>query len=97
MEVDMAHALEIDETDYQALEKSAHKAGISVSELLKRLIDQHRALMDEARPRTPGRWARVSERIRRNPPLQGASEYIYSTSLEMREDFSVTEDDKPKP
>lgn len=42
--------------------------------------------------REKSRWARFSERIRKNPPLSGAGDYVRECSREFRDEFAFKHD-----
>ncbi|OQX01494.1 MAG: hypothetical protein BWK80_59835 [Desulfobacteraceae bacterium IS3] len=81
--------VEIEETDYQYLEKYAHTGGITIQYLIRQLIANHQRdeNTDENAHHKKSRWAEFSERIRKNPPLSGSGDYLHNCSQEFREDF----------
>lgn len=89
-----SHTIELDDTDFKALEASARAAGLTVRGFLKTLISRTRSeaakVADDARP---SRWAQPSQRVRSDPPLRGAGEYVRECSRAVREDFALTRDD----
>ena len=48
--------------------------------------------IEETKPKK-SRWAEISERIQKDPPLRGAGEYVRQVSKEFREDFALTHDE----
>jgi hypothetical protein len=66
----------------QALESRDHK------------IAEERTSQKETDPESlkKSRWARFSERIRKNPPLTGAGEYVRECSREFRDEFAFKHD-----
>ncbi len=92
------HMVELEDADYQYLEKSANVAGISVQELIKDILSKQRNADNEVvsshekKKPLKSRWAKFSERIRKNPPLRGAGEYVRECSREFREDFAFKHD-----
>ena len=94
--------IEIEDTDYQYLEKAAKSAGITIQSFLKQLIAQqlgdnggsHNVTMPKHANRQKGRWAQFSKRIRKNPPLSGVGEYVRKCSEEFREDFALKVDEE---
>ncbi len=84
------HTIQLEQTDYEYLEQAARDAGTSVQALLKQLIarqqhaDTQQAPASQPSSRQPkSRWARLSERIRQNPPLHGVGEYVRECSQEL--------------
>lgn len=91
-----SHTIELEDPEYEYLKRSAHAAGMSVPAFLKQLIGIRRRDDAEAMPKT-SRWAQLSERVRRDPPLRGAGTYVSECSRDFREDFAVTRDDVEQP
>lgn len=68
----ISHTIELDQADYEALERSARLAGLSVRAFLKGLLAKMPSLAVELRRDSkPSRWALLSQRVRRDPPLRG--------------------------
>ncbi len=90
--------IELEDADYQYLEKSANIAGVSVQALIKDILSKRRNadngvdLNSEKVKQKKSRWASFSERIRQNPPLRGAGDYVRKSSKEFREDFAFKHD-----
>ena len=92
--------VDIEETDYKYLEIAAKSSGVTIQLFLKQLItrqqrfDQKRYQeeFEEAKPKK-SRWAEISERIQKDPPLRGAGEYVRQASKEFREDFALSHDE----
>lgn len=92
------HTIKLTEAEYLALERSARSSGLSVRAYLSQLITRARSQDAEASdsPQT-NRWARLSERVRRDPPLHGAGEFVLESTRRLREDFALTRDDIEAP
>ncbi len=95
--------IEIEDRDYQDLERAAKNAGVTIQLFLKQLITKqqvadkdtsHKMLDSKQGKRKKSRWALFSERIRKNPPLRGAGEYVRQCSKEFREDFAFKHDEE---
>lgn len=95
------HSIQIEETDYEYLKRSAGAAGISIETFMKQLIAEQQRLTpratgepspDQEPSQRRSRWARFSEQVRKNPPLHGVGEYVRECSREFREDFALTQD-----
>lgn len=91
------HMIELEDADYQYLRKSANMAGVSVQTLIKNMLSMQRQAdngreLDSEKVQKKSRWASFSERIRKNPPLRGAGEYVRKCSKEFREDFVFKHD-----
>ena len=94
--------IEIEDTDYQHLEKAAKSAGIPIQLFLKQLIAQQlggnggsrNGNMAKQANRQKGRWAQFSERIQKNPPLRGAGGDVRKCSEEFKEDFALKVDEE---
>jgi len=82
-----SHTIELDAGEYEILERSANVAGLSVPVFLKQLIGKLRYPPEPVRTRS--RWAALSERVRREPPLRGAGDYVLECSHVFREDFAL--------
>lgn len=99
------YTIQIEETDYRYLEHKAKAAGLSIQLFLKQLITRQQLheqgelretnKEDQVAPQK-SRWAQCSERIRKNPPLRGAGEYVRQCSQEFRQDF-IFKHDEEKP
>lgn len=95
--------VDIEETDYKYLERAAKSSGLTIQLFLKQLITQQQLFDQEESQKkliTPekithkkSRWAELSERIQKDPPLRGAGEYVRQVSKEFREDFALTHDE----
>ncbi|MGE0083355.1 MAG: hypothetical protein AB7S75_02940 [Desulfococcaceae bacterium] len=93
--------VKIQEADYRYLEQTALLLGTTVQEMLGNLIKKQKIIEME---RTEGpkssesvsdrksRWAEISARIRKNPPLSGAGDFVRESAKELREDFSFRHD-----
>ena len=93
-----SHTIELDQADYEALERSARLAGLSVRAFLKSLLAKASSQEVELpRDAPPSRWALLSQKVRRDPPLRGAGEYVRQSSQAFREDFALTRDDLRRP
>ncbi len=72
------HMIELEDAEYQYLEKSANIAGVSIQEIIKDILSKQRntenkvVLNPKKKKPVKGRWAKFSERIRKNPPLRGS-------------------------
>ena len=95
------HTIKIEDSDYQHLEKSAQIAGLTIEEFLKKLITEHQTLKREishkqlkkySRTQSKNRWVLLSEKIRRNPPLKGAGDYVRKSINEFKNDFEFNHD-----
>ena len=93
---------DIEEIDYQYLEKAAKSSGITIQLFLKQLIMRQQSFdqqesQGKSSPSTyiqkKSRWTELSERIQSNPPLRGAGEYVSKVSKEFREDFALSHDE----
>ncbi|MCP4405571.1 MAG: hypothetical protein GY801_50740 [bacterium] len=95
--------IDIEETDYKYLERAAKSSGVTVQLFLKQLITRQQRFdpkgyqeelisPEETKPKK-SRWAELSERIRKDPPLTEAGEYVRQTSKEFREDFALSHDE----
>ena len=100
----MVHmTVDIEETDYQYLEQAAQSAGVTIQSFLKHLISrQHLVVQEDSQEkriqleqphRKKSRWAQLSERIRQDPPLRGAGDYVRECSKEFRDDFALHHDE----
>ncbi len=97
----LKHTVKIEDADYRYLEQDARFLGISVEEMLSKMIEKQR-LIDHQKPDKFGnpesiydkqsRWAGISRRIRRKPPLRGAGDYVRECAKEFRDDFSLGTD-----
>ncbi len=95
------HTIEIEETDYRYLEQAARYMGISVKDMLRKMIEKQR-LNDKQQSDNleksesvydkQSRWAEISRRIRRKPPLRGAGDYVRECTKEFRDDFLLRHD-----
>ncbi len=89
-----SHTIELDDTDFKALEAAARAAGLTVRGFLKTLISRTRSEGAKAAgDARPSRWAQLSQRVRSDPPLRGAGGYVRECSRALREDFALTRDD----
>jgi hypothetical protein len=85
------HTIKLTEAEYRALERSAQSSGLSVRAYLRQLITRARSQEAEASGGAQSsRWARLSERVRRDPPLRGAGELVLESTRRLREDFALT-------
>jgi len=95
----MPHTIQIGETHYRWLVEAAHTEGLSVNDFVMRMIEKQR-FVDESVPakdinpefHKKSRWAELSERIRKKPPLSGAGDYVWKCAKEFREDFAFHHD-----
>lgn len=96
------HTIQIEDPEYRYLEQRAKAAGLSIQLFLKQLItgqqiaekqQGHERHKPEHISTKKSRWAQCSERIRRNPPLRGAGEFVRQCSKEFREDFTFRHDE----
>jgi hypothetical protein len=95
--------VDIEETDYKYLERAAKSSGVTIQLFLKQLITRQQLFDQEKSQRkqipteetTSGksRWAKLSERIQKDPPLKGAGDYVRQASKEFREDFALSHDE----
>ena len=90
----MTRTLEIEESEYEALREAARLSGLSVEEVMGQLIASHRTLIQSSaqQPRendSSGRFARLSQRIREAPPLQGMSHFLQDSMEELRDEFTL--------
>jgi len=95
------YTVKIEETDYRHLEQVAQFLGISVKDTLSKMIEEQRYLNKQKSGKLkksesvydkPSRWAKISHRIRKKPPLRGAGDYVRECSKEFRNDFSLRHD-----
>ncbi|RLC05640.1 MAG: hypothetical protein DRI57_27405 [Deltaproteobacteria bacterium] len=92
--------IEIEDSDYQYLRKSAIASGMTIPSFLRMIISEKCASDDKVfddisvseGQKQRGRWAKFSERIRQNPPLGNAGDYVRDCSKEFREDFVFRHD-----
>lgn len=95
-------SIEVEEADYRYLERPAKTEGTSVPTILKRMIAGMRAAAapspkpgsPDSEPLAESRWARISQRIQKDPPLDGAGDFVRACSKEFREDFSLSRDEE---
>jgi hypothetical protein len=92
------HEIKIEDSDYKYLEKSARIAGLSIEEYLRQIIQHQqtfkKTLTNPQSARTKkSRWAKLSEKIRKNPPLRGAGDYVSKMSKDFRNEFSFRHDE----
>ncbi len=97
----LKHTIKIDDTDYRYLEQAALLLEISVKDMLSKIIEKQR-LTDKQKSDKLGksksvydkqrRWAEISHRIRRDPPLRGAGAFVRKCGEEFRDDFSLKHD-----
>lgn len=93
----------INDTDYADLEHDARVSGVTIQGFLEQLIARQYHVVrksfqpEQTVPETPSRknsrWAKFSERIQSDPPLQGAGEYVRQAGQEFREDFALSHDE----
>ncbi|MDM8525059.1 hypothetical protein QUF80_16940 [Desulfococcaceae bacterium HSG8] len=62
-----------------------------ISTLVKQALENRRSEGD-SEEQGGSRWARFSERIRKNPPLSGAGDYVRECSREFRGEFAFRHD-----
>jgi uncharacterized protein HemY len=64
---------------------------------VQKLVDQEKSASNikEVKQETilKSRWARLSEEIKKNPPLRGLGDYVRSCSKEFREDFALNHEE----
>ncbi len=85
------HTIELDDAEYRALERSAAAAGLSIRGFLRSLITGSR--FETSGAAGASRWARLSQRVRNDPPLRDVGDYVRASSRSLREDFALTRDD----
>lgn len=93
--------LEIEESDYKTLQEAAELSGSSIEDVLRALI-QNPGSIDSWQAKRRGadagsaksRFAELARRIREAPPLQGVSQLLRESSIELRDEFAIgsTED-----
>ena len=89
-----SHTIEVDQADYEILERSARLAGLSVRAFVKSLLAKvSNQEVESGRDASASRWALLSQKVRRDPPLRGAGDYVRQSSRAFREDFALTRDD----
>ena len=62
-----------------------------VSMVVKQALE-NRCSEEDSESCDRSRWARFSERIRKNPPLSGAGDYVRECSREFRDEFAFGHD-----
>lgn len=90
--------IKVEESDYRYIEKSAVSFGISVHDMLSKILEKQRIIdkklhdIPEIEYKKKSRWVAISERIKKDPPLRGAGDYVKESSREFRENFSFKHD-----
>jgi hypothetical protein len=93
-----SRTIELEEIDYQDLEKAAESAGVSIQSLLKQLLTKHQMtdkptsdgiLNAQRDQQQQNRWAQFSVRIRKNPPLRGVGEYVRKWFSRIQRGFRI--------
>ena len=93
------HEIKIEDSDYKYLKKSAKIAGLDIEKYLKQLIlnqQNSKTKVTTEKISEPGksRWAKLSEKIRQNPPLRGAGEYLFQSTENFKKEFSFKHDEE---
>jgi len=95
------HTVKIEEAHYRYLEQAAVCWKTNVQDILSKIIEKQK-LENSQIPQEPkssepvchkkSRWTEISARIRKNPPLNGAGDFVRESAKEFREDFSFRHD-----
>jgi len=97
----LRHTIKIEEKAYRYLEQDARFLGISIEEALSKIIEKQIFTENQTSDKCgnsesvyvqKSRWAQISRRIRKNPPLRGVGDYVRECSKEFRGDFSLGHD-----
>ena len=92
------HEIKLEDSDYKYLQKSARVAGLSIEEYLQQIIQNEQLLKIRLRKQQntgtdKSRWAKLSEKIRKDPPLRGAGDYVSKMGEDFKNEFSFKHDE----
>ncbi len=85
----IAHGKNYNQAVLAAIAHCEKTRGYKPEKVEKYQSSSFETIQEEQALHKKSRWVHVSERIRNNPPLRGAGEYVRNCSKEFREDFAL--------